>query len=253
MQSLNNGKNYLEKKEPSEFNDINKIKLKIEKMLKTFFKEEPSLFIYYIINDEKKIEKNELNPFEKNRIILEIKNWKKYFSNNNIIELYLDVIKSNNIQSSNLNQILNEINYNNNFFFAENNNTDIKMQTISDQSDQDEESLQLSSSIISLENILNINVNKAPEEKKSGSEKSDEEYESSCNAEYFESINFLPLDESKDIEMKINSKNKENNNMNNIRNEINMSYNKKNLENDKGFNAMEYLKKKTKTKSHISN
>ena len=118
MQSLNNGKNYLEKKEPSEFNDINKIKLKIEKMLKTFFKEEPSVFIYYIINDEKKIEKNELNPFEKNRIILEIKNWKKYFSNSNIIELYLDVIKSNNIQSSNLNQILNEINYNNNFFFV---------------------------------------------------------------------------------------------------------------------------------------
>ena len=252
MQTLNNEKKFLEKKETSEYNDISKIKLKMEKMIKAFFKEEPSQFIYYLIDDEKNIEKIEQNAFEKNKIILEIKNWKKYYSKNNLIQLFLEVIKSNNIQSKNLNQILKELNYNNNnkFFFAEN-NSDNKMNLISDLSENDEESLQLNSSFISLENILNINVNRAREEEKSENGDKDEENESSCDAEYYESTHFLPLDECKDIEMQINTKDKENNNTNNIRNKNNISYNKKNYESEKSLDAMEYLKKKTK--GHITN
>lgn len=259
MQPLNNGKKILEKNETSEYLDINKIKLKIEKILKEFFKEEPSQFIYYIIEDEKKIEKNELNTCEKNKIILEIKSWKKYNSKNSLIQLFLDVIKSNNIQSKNLNQILNELNYNNininnnnKIFFAEN-NSDIKMKSISDLSENDEESLQFNSSFISLENILNINVNRGrEEEKKSSNGEKDEENESSCNAEYYESTHFLPLDECKDIEMQMNSKDKENNDRNNLKDKNNKNYNnKKNYENEKVFDDMDYLKKKTK--NHISN
>ena len=254
MQTLNNEKKFLEKKETSEYNDISKIKLKMEKMIKAFFKEEPSQFIYYLIDDEKNIEKIEQNAFEKNKIILEIKNWKKYYSKNSLIQLFLEVIKSNNIQSKNLNQILKELNYNNNnnnkFFFAEN-NSDNKMNLISDLSENDEESLQLNSSFISLENILNINVNRAREEEKSENGDKDEENESSCDAEYYESTHFLPLDECKDIEMQINTKDKENNNTNNIRNKNNISYNKKNYESEKSLDAMEYLKKKTK--GHITN
>ena len=252
MQTLNNEKKFLEKKETSEYNDISKIKLKMEKMIKALFKEEPSQFIYYLIDDEKNIEKIEQNAFEKNKIILEIKNWKKYYSKNSLIQLFLEVIKSNNIQSKNLNQILKELNYNNNnkFFFAEN-NSDHKMNLISDLSENDEESLQLNSSFISLENILNINVNRAREEEKSENGDKDEENESSCDAEYYESTHFLPLDECKDIEMQINTKDKENNNTNNIRNKNNITYNKKNYESEKSLDAMEYLKKKTK--SHITN
>ena len=251
MQTLNNEKKFLEKKETSEYNDISKIKLKMEKMIKAFFKEEPSQFIYYLIDDEKNIEKIEQNAFEKNKIILEIKNWKKYYSKNSLIQLFLEVIKSNNIQSKNLNQILKELNYNNNKFFFAENNSDNKMNLISDLSENDEESLQLNSSFISLENILNINVNRAREEEKSENGDKDEENESSCDAEYYESTHFLPLDESKDIEMQINSKDKENNNTNNIRNKNNITYNKKNYESEKSLDAMEYLKKKTK--SHITN
>ena len=251
MQTLNNEKKFLEKKETSEYNDISKIKLKMEKMIKAFFKEEPSQFIYYLIDDEKNIEKIEQNAFEKNKIILEIKNWKKYYSKNSLIQLFLEVIKSNNIQSKNLNQILKELNYNNNKFFFAENNSDNKMNLISDLSENDEESLQLNSSFISLENILNINVNRAREEEKSENGDKDEENESSCDAEYYESTHFLPLDESKDIEMQINSKDKENNNTNNIRNKNNITYNKKNYESEKSLDAMEYLKKKTK--GHITN
>ena len=251
MQTLNNEKKFLEKKETSEYNDISKIKLKMEKMIKAFFKEEPSQFIYYLIDDEKNIEKIEQNAFEKNKIILEIKNWKKYYSKNSLIQLFIEVIKSNNIQSKNLNQILKELNYNNNKFFFAENNSDNKMNLISDLSENDEESLQLNSSFISLENILNINVNRAREEEKSENGDKDEENESSCDAEYYESTHFLPLDESKDIEMQINSKDKENNNTNNIRNKNNITYNKKNYESEKSLDAMEYLKKKTK--GHITN
>ena len=260
MQTLNNEKKFLEKKETSEYNDISKIKLKMEKMIKAFFKEEPSQFIYYLIDDEKNIEKIEQNAFEKNKIILEIKNWKKYYSKNSLIQLFLEVIKSNNIQSKNLNQILNELNYNNininnnnnnQIFFAES-NSDIKMNSKSDLSENDEESVQFNSSFISLENILNINVNKGrEEEKKSATGDKDEENESSCNAEYYESTHFLPLDECKDIEMQINSKDKENNNTNNIKDKNYRNYNKKKFENDKFFDDMDYLKKKTK--NHISN
>ena len=127
------------------------------------------------------------------------------------------------------------------------------MKSISDLSENDEESLQFNSSFISLENILNINVNRGrEEEKKSSNGEKDEENESSCNAEYYESTHFLPLDECKDIEMQMNSKDKENNDRNNLKDKNNKNYNnKKNYENEKVFDDMDYLKKKTK--NHISN
>ena len=52
--------------------------------------------------------------------------------------------------------------------------------------------------------------------------------------------------------MQMNSKDKENNDRNNLKDKNNKNYNnKKNYENEKVFDDMDYLKKKTK--NHISN
>ena len=249
-----------------ESENLNKIKLKMEKMLKTYFKNEPSVLIYFIIEAEKKIEKIDFDSIIINKINLEIKSWKKYFTKNILIQISLEVLKSNNIQIKNLNSILNEFNYNNNINNNENynkekeqlNSTDINMDKIneinstSELSENDDESLIFNNNTLSLENILKINVNKDKEiNRKIKIGDRDEEQESSCNAEYFESINFLPLDEFKDIEMQINnSKNKENNNTNNINSDDNLTCNKKNCENDKNLRALDFLKRKTK--NHLS-
>ena len=104
----------------------------------------------------------------------------------------------------------------------------------------------------SLENILKINVNKDKEiNQKSTFGDKEEELESSCNAEYFESTQFLPLDEFKDVEMQSNSKDKENSNTDNISEDNSSSYNKKKNKSEKNFSAMEFLKRKTK--NHFSN
>ena len=58
---------------------------------------------------------------------------------------------------------------------------------------------------------LNVNKNKEKEKRKYNIINKDDELESSCDAEYFESINFLPLDEFQDIEMQNTTKDKENN------------------------------------------
>jgi hypothetical protein len=59
------------------------------------------------------------------------------------------------------------------------------------------------------------------------------------------------LDESKDIDMIINSKDKENSNTDNISEDNSSSYNKKKKGKEKNYSAMEFLKRKTK--NHFSN
>ena len=244
--------------------DPYKIQIKMEKIIKKYFKKEPSILIYFIIEDEKKIEKIDLDSIDKNKIKLEIKSWKKYFSKNSLIQIFLQVIKSNNIETQNLNQILKELNYINinedkvlnqkgQKNSSELNTNKINNITSStDLNENDEESLLLSGSIISLENILKINVNKDKDIiPKPGAPDKDEELESSCNAEYFESTNILPLDENKDIEMQINSKDKENSNTDNISEDNSSCYHKKKNGKEKNYSAMEFLKKKTK--NHFSN
>ena len=233
-----------------------KIKIKMEKMIKKYFKKEPSILIYFIIEDEKKIEKLDLDSMEKNKIKLEIKNLEKNFSKNSLIHNLLEVIKSNSIETQNLNQILKELNYINInddkvLNKKDENNKNTNFSSLSESNENDEESILLDSSIFSLENITKINVNKDKDKnKKSGIWDKDEELDSSCNAEYFEST-VLPLDELKDIEMQINSKDKENSNTDNISEENSSSYSRKNLGIDKHFSAMEFLQKKTK--KHFSN
>lgn len=234
------------------YDDPYKIKIKMEKLLKKYFKKEPSILIYFIIEDEKNIEKYELNPIDKNKINLEIKSWKKKYTNNSLIQTFLEVIKSNNMQSQNLNQILKELNYNiiNNEDIEPNepknkiNEKNGKINNITSTTeinDNDDESSLFDNSILSIENILNINNNRDIDIcKKYGMTDKDEEPESSCNAEYFESTNYLPLDEFKDIEMQSNSKDKENNNTDNMSEENSINYSKKNL------SGMEFLKKKTR-------
>ena len=243
--------------------ELYKIKIKMEKMIKKYFKKEPSILIYFIIDDEKKIEKLDLDSMEKNKIKLEIKSMKKNFSKNTLIQKLLEVIKSNSIETQNLNQILKELNYINiNEDKVLNKKDQINsseekinkinnFSSLSESNENDEESLSLNNSTFSLENIIKINVNKDKNKnQKSVFGDKDEEFESSCNAEYYEST-IIPLDEFKDIEMQINSKDKENNNTDNISEENSSSYSKKNLGIDKHFSAMEFLQKKTK--KHFSN
>ena len=224
-----------------------KIKIKMENIIKQYFKKDPSLLIYFITEAEIKIEKIDMDSIAKNNIKLEIKSWEKNFEKKSLIQIFLEVIKTNKIQTQNLNQILNEINYNP----SEDNSLNLKQKinSIDDNSntfpeinDIDEESLCFNSSI-SLENIKKINVNR---DIKGGPDIDDDngDYESSCNAEYFESTNFLPLEELNDIEMINNSKDKENNNTDNINS--NMKKSKKNLDSFKPFSAKEFLKNKIK-------
>jgi hypothetical protein len=166
------GKTKPKSEESFKNDDPYKIKIKMEKMIKKYFKKEPSILIYFIIEDEKKIEKIDLDSIDKNKIKLEIKSWKKYFSKNSLIQIFLQVIKSNNIETQNLNQILKELNYINinedkvlnqkgQKNSSELNTNKINNITSStDLNENDEESLLLSGSIISLENILKINVNR---------------------------------------------------------------------------------------------
>ena len=231
-----------------------KLKIKMENLVKKYFKKEPSILIYFILEDEKKIEKIDLNSIEKNKINLEIKSWKKKLSDNSLIQTFLEVIKSNNIQTQNLNQILKDLNYINinedfpqdqkdqNNSLNENINKITKGTSSSEQNENDEESSIFNNSMFSIENILNINVNKDIKKKQEIGH-IDKEEESSCNAEYFEST-VLPLDELKDFEMQSNSKDKENNNTDNISEDNSSNYSKKNL------SAMEFLKRKTK--NHFS-
>ena len=235
----------------------------MEKMIKKYFKKEPSILIYFIIEDEKKIGKIDLDSIDKNKIKLEIKSMKKNLSKNSLIQRFLEVIKSNNIETQNLNQILKELNYininedkvlnqkdqNNSSNIKNNNINNITSSTV--QNENEEESLLLSGSFFSIENILKINVNKEKDiNQKSSLGDKEEELESSCNAEYFESTQFLPLDEYKDFEMQSNSKDKENSNTDNISEDNSSSYKKKKLKNGKNYSAMEFLKKKIK--NHFS-
>jgi hypothetical protein len=231
-----------------EYDPQHNIRLKMEKIIKLYFIKEPSLLIYFIIEDEKKIEKIDLNSIDKNKINLEIKNWKKILTKNSLIQNFLEVIKSNNIKDNNLNQILEEINYNNNIEENSLSQSDIKINTSNEISENEEsESLFLDNSIISIENILNLNVNKNKEKEKRKYNiiNKDDELESSCDAEYFESINFLPLDEFQDIEMQNTTKDKENN-TDNIKKGNKISNNRNKLGNEKNFSGMDFLKKKTK-------
>ena len=194
-------------------------------ILDKYFKNNPTQLMYFIKQDVKQMEKTNIKKLYKNKISKIIIEWKKKYKENILIKIYLDIIKTNNTKNNNMEPAisLNNEECLNNYY----NNDDI-----------------ISSNNDIIKNILKIQVN---DELENENTNKIQEYnlESSCDAEYYESI--LPVDENEDGNIYFENIN--------YRDNI-IESNKENIyKNDsnsivESFRAMDLLKKKIK--NHFS-
>ena len=167
--------------------------------------------------------------------------WIKNYKEKYLIKIYLDILKDNKIAIYNLQKILREIGYikendKNNInkvydIKPKNNNYIENLDNLDKEHiiNKDIEIIENENNIernktISMENILKIRINNNEIDNINFKQKIEDDLESSCNGEYYESTNILLLDEYENIQMNENIS-KDNDNDNNYNENYNILFN----------------------------
>ena len=223
--------------ENCQFKDIQDIRMSMNRILHIYFKENQSQLIYFIINDSMQVERLEMNKLNKNRIIFEINEWKKQFKEFYLIKIYLEIIKNNKIENNKSKNILGNKGFTEEFDEFNNKEKENEIENeINNGLEDDNDNINNS---ICMEDILKIKVNRDIDEENIIQKNEENILESSCNAEYYESTNIIPLDEyEKHIEKDINKIDEVKVNYEKVSSDIYTSSN---------LSSMEFLKKKIKS------